>query len=236
MIKHVFVFEPAMNPIEADRYYFRFHSKEVVRSVGPWLRRYETFRSLEFPPDAVRFGAVRGRLTELWYNNVDEWQEARPYERPYTAPPGGWESFFGTRLAVTMVPAMPTDDFLGKEPLPEERPILRWYQVLRYPEGVTPEDGEAWYLKTHAQEVKQQPGLLRFISHRKVPNVPFRTPWHRVSELWYEDFAAWREGIKSAERCTQPPWGGQYPFVKMVSAFVGYKPEVDFLRDNPVIP
>jgi hypothetical protein len=37
MIKHVFVFQPAVNFIEADRYYFRFHSKEVVRFLGPWF-------------------------------------------------------------------------------------------------------------------------------------------------------------------------------------------------------
>jgi hypothetical protein len=236
MIKHVFVFEPAVNATEADRFYFRFHSKEVVRFLGPWLRRYETFRALDVPPDAVRFGALRGRLTELWYSSVDEWKEARPYGRPYTPPPGGWESFFGTRGAVTMVPAMPTEDFLGKEPMPEERPILRWYQVLRYPEGVAPEDGDRWYLETHAREMKEQLGLLRFVSHRKLANAPFPTPWHRVSELWFEDFDAWRAAIKTAERCTPPRWGGEFPFVQMVSTFVGYKPDVDFLRDNPMIP
>jgi hypothetical protein len=236
MIKHLFVFEPQVNATEADRYYFRFHSKEVVRFVGPWLRRYETYRAVDFPPEAARFGCLRGRLTELWYNNIEEWKEARPYARPYTAPAGGWTSFFGTRGAVTMVPAMPTEDFLGREPTPEERPILRWYQVFKYPDGVAPEDGDRWYVETHAPELKRQPGLLRFVSHRKPADTPFPTPWHRVSELWYEDFAAWREAMRVAERCTPPCWGGGFPFVVMVSTFVGYKPDVDFLRDNPAIP
>jgi len=236
MIKHVFVFQPAVNFIEADRYYFRFHSKEVVRFLGPWLRRYETYRALDAPPDADRFGVLCGRLTELWYNSVDEWKEALPLARPYTPPPGGWESFFGRGSAVTMVPAKPTDDFLRKEPTPEERPILRWYQVFKYPDGVSAAEGDEWYLSRHAEEVKKQPGLLHFVSHRVLADAPFPTPWHRVSELWYEDFTAWRKAIGVAADCTPPRWRGTFPFVDMVSTFAGYKPDVDFLKDNPAIP
>lgn len=135
-----------------------------------------------------------------------------------------------------IIPAMPTEDFLGREPMPEERPILRWYQVFKYPEGVSLEDGERWYLETHAQEMMKQPGLLRYVSHRKLSNAPFPTPWHRVSELWYEDFAAWCNALRIGQRCTPPRWGGSFPFVEMVSTFVGYKPDVDFLKDNPTIP
>lgn len=235
MIKHVFVFEPTVSWVEADRYYFRYHSKEVVRTLGPWLRRYETYRAVESPV-SENFGVRNGRLTELWYSSVDDWKEAAPYSRAYTPPQRGWESFFGRNGAVTIVPAMPTEDFLGKDPMPEERPILRWFQVFRYPEGVSAADGDKWYVETHAPEMKRQPGLLRYVSYRKIPDAPFQTPWHRVAELWYEDLAAWREGIKMAERCTPPRWGGSFPFVPMVSIFVGYKPDVDFLRDNPLIP
>jgi hypothetical protein len=238
MIKHVFVFEPSVNPIEADRYYFRFHGPEVVRFVGPWLRRYETYRAYDAPREAERFGVLRGRLTELWYASVDEWREANPYRRAYTAPSGGWEAFFGRDgAAVTMVPAMPTDDFLGKEPAPEERPILRWYQVIRYPDGVAREAGDKWYAEVHANELARVPGLLKFTSHAALSPLPFPTPWVRVSELWFEDFAAWRKAVvESGARYTPPPWGGEFPFVPMASTFVGCKPDVDFLRDRPLIP
>ena len=30
------------DPIMAERWYYRYHCKEVVRAFGPWLRRYET--------------------------------------------------------------------------------------------------------------------------------------------------------------------------------------------------
>lgn len=237
MIKHCFVFQPQMNWVETDRYYFRFHSKEVVRAFGPWLRRYETYRAYDAPREADSFGVRRGRMTELWYSSVDDFIEAKPLERAYTLPPGGWDPFFGTDGAVTIVPAMPTEDFLGKEPTPEERPFIRWYQVIAYPDGVSVDEADHWYAEVHGKEAARQPGLLRFVSHRTLRNPPFPTPWARVSELWYEDFSAWRNAvINSPPHYTAPRWGGSYPFVKMVSTFVPFKPEVDFLRDSPLIP
>ena len=48
---------------------------------------------------------------------------------------------------------------------------------------------------TFVPEAKEQPGLLRFISHRTVPEPPIVTTWHRLSEMWYEDFAAWQKAV-----------------------------------------
>jgi len=142
--------------IEGERWYFRYHCKEVVRFFGPWLRRYETFKAYDPPPEAIRLGAVGGRMTELWYANVEDFIEAKPNDRPYTfepwmakLPPGAISA------GITMVPAMPTEDFLGKEPTPEEVTILRWYRLIKYPDGVSVEDGEKWYLNVHSQEAKE---------------------------------------------------------------------------------
>ena len=63
------------------------------------------------------------------------------------------------------------------------------------------------------------------------------SPWVRVSELWYEDFDAWRKAnIDSPPGYTSPPWADSEPFVELASTFVRYKPDVDFLKDNPLIP
>jgi hypothetical protein len=238
MIKHLFVFQPAVSMVEADRYYFRFHANEVVRFVGPWLCRYETYRASNAPKEADRFGCLRGRLSELWYRSVGEFREADPENRPYTAPgtPGGWADLLG-KAAVIIVPARPTEDFLGKEPLPEQVPILRWLRILKYPEGVSVKDGEKWYLETFSQDAKRQQGLLKYVSHRVLDDLPIQTPWCRVEEMWYQDFDAWRRAVvESPPGYTAPPWGKEEPFVDMVSTFVGYKPDVDFIKDCPRIP
>lgn len=133
---------------------------------------------------------------------------------------------------------MPTEDFLGKEPTPEEKPILRWVCIFKYPNSVNLEDSGKWYLEVHSWEVKQQGGLLRHVSYRTpLANSPLASPWVRVAELWYEDFMAWEKAnLTSPPPYTPPPWGGSDPFVDMASEFAGYNPDVDFLKDNPVIP
>jgi hypothetical protein len=238
MIKQVFVFEPTVSIIEADRYYFRYHAPEIVRWCGPWLRRYETFRAYDAPPEADRFGASRGRMSEVWYDNMDTYKEAALTNKPFTLPSYGLEGFLGPTHLEVLVPALPTEDFLGKEPTPEERPILRWYRVIKYPEGVSVAEGEKWYLDVYAKEAKKQVGLLRYIGYRALENQPPDvTHWHRVDEMWYEDFDAWRKAvIDSPPRYTPPRWRKEEPFVDMISAFIPYRPDADLLYNNLVIP
>ena len=88
-----------------------------------------------------------------------------------------------------------------------------------------------------SREVKEHPGLLRYVSHRALENPLFSGVWHRMSELWYENMDAWRRAaVDSPPRYTPPPWNGEYPFVHLVSVFVRNKPDVDFLKDDPIIP
>lgn len=225
------------DPIVAERWYYRFHGKEIVHAIGPWLRRYETYKTLPPPPRADRLGARGGFLTELWYGGLDDYFEAEPYNRNFTpvSPlPAGVEP---REPCYIMCPARPTEDFLGKEPAPEEVTILRWVCVFKYPKGVSLEEGERWYLDTHAQEAREQPGLLRYVSHRRLEHPELADSWHRMSELWYENEDAWRRAVvDSPPRYTPPPWGGEYPFVHLVSVFVREKPDVDFLKDDPIIP
>jgi hypothetical protein len=63
------------------------------------------------------------------------------------------------------------------------------------------------------------------------------TSWVRVNEYWYKDLAAWRKAvIESPPEYTAPPWGGEYPFVEMASTFIGYKPDIDFLKGDYIVP
>jgi hypothetical protein len=129
---------------------------------------------------------------------------------------------------------------------------LRWITIIRYPEGVSIEDGEEWFLNVHAKEALKQPGLLKFVSYRvlteltekamkgmKMPGGMEMPPpgtgppksWVRVNEYWYEGFDAWRKAILgSPPEYTTPSWGGEYPFVDMASTFIPYYHDVDFMR------
>ena len=240
MIRHVFIFEPAVSLDVFDIWYFRHHAPECVRFFGPWLRRYETYRAKQVPAEVDRFNPYRGRYTELWYDSVEAWREAAPYTRPYTqAPWGGSNSGLASAarpMATIIIPAMPTDDFLRKkEPTPEERPFLRWVFLMRYPDGVALEDGEKWYLNVHTQEAKQMPGLLRYISYKAIKDSPIKTPWVRMTELWFKDYDAFRKAtFESGIKYTAPAWAKENQrWLEVVSSFIGYEPEVDFLREKP---
>jgi hypothetical protein len=239
MIRHVFIFEPPVSLDQFDVWYFRHHSQECIRYYGPWLRRYETYRSKAVPAEADRYNAYRGRYTELWYDSVEAWREASPYSRSYTQAPWGGLSNQQRPTATVIVPAMPTEDFLGKkEPTPEERPFVRWIFTMRYPDGVSLEEGEKWYLGVHTQEAKRMPGLLRYVSYKAVKDSPIQSPWVRVTELWFKDYEAFHKAaFESGIKYTPPPWAKENQrWLEVVSTFVGYDPEVDFLRDRPWVP
>lgn len=235
MIKQVFVTEIG-NMIEHDRWYFRYHSKEAMRWFGPWMTRYETYKAYDAPPKADDTVAKQGRVTEIWYNGLQDFIDAGSLAKPYSYPSSiPWTVSLS---AMSLVPANPTEDFLEKEPTPEATPIIRFYSLFSYPDGVSIEDGEKWYLEVHSQEAKEEPGLLRYISHKAIlENSPMTWAAHRLTECWFESIDAWRTAtVDSTIAYTPPPWHKEGPFVNAVSMLIPHKPDVDFLRDNPLIP
>lgn len=249
MIKEVAigVFSHAANQAETDRFYMRYHGPEITRLSGPWMTRYQLWLPYEPPEEAVElFDAVRGRYGELWYREEDH--ADLPAARGLTRPPFDYEGNPKKNKQTNVkVPCNPTEVFYDSDPHPEKTSILRWVTIMRYPEGVSVEDGEKWFLEVHAKEALKQPGLLKFVSHRvlessadapppdmdmpeDVKMIPQRS-WVRLCEYWYEDFDAWRKAIlESPPKYTSPSWGGKYPFVEMTSTFIPYYNDVDFLK------
>ena len=160
------VFDNAPSMAETDRFYMRYHGPEITRLSGPWMSRYQLWLPYEPPEEAVKqFGAVRGRYAELWY--TEENYKDRPDLRGITRPP--FDTMVNAKKsgqANVMVPANPTDVFLDSDPHPEKTTILRWVTFIRYPEGVSEDEGEKWFKEVYAKEAVKQPGLLKFVSHK----------------------------------------------------------------------
>src|SRR5262245_11977256 len=106
---------------------------------------------------------------------------------------------------------------------------------MRYPENVSLEDGEEWYLSVHTQEARQMLGLLRYISCKAVKDSPIRTPWAPMTGLWFKDYEAFRKAnFESSNKYMEPAWAKpNQRWLEVVSSFIGYEPEVDFLRERP---
>jgi len=225
----------------AERWFYRYHVPEVLRNRPV---SYVGYRAVPPPPGAEAYGYFNYKVHE----HVSAGEEDRP-----SGLTGMTREVVPLKVIMVNVPASPTEDFKGKETSIDEKTILRWVIVFKYPEGVSLEDGEDWYLNVHANEVMQQPGLTGFFSYRTLPpraglqgGVPaFLHPqssmsadWHRVSEQWYENADGWVDSIvASPPSYTRPPWATyeRYPFlepgVDFASTFILERPSDDWVRD-----
>ncbi len=225
----------------AERWFARLHIPEVLRNRP---LSYVSFRAAPPPAGAEAYGYFNYKVHE----NLAPGDEEPPLGLAAMSP-----EVVPLDVVMVTVPAVPTDDFLGREVSLEERTVLRWFCVFRYPQGVDPDEADAWYREVHAPEVLRQPGLTRFFSYRVQPprfairggRPPFLHPrstfssdWHRVSELWYEDARGWKQSVVAAPPAyTAPPWATRdtYPFLRpreeFVSTFLLERPSDDWLRD-----
>ena len=135
-------------------------------------------------PEAEAYGYYNWRVTEMWAREVEPYgsrgkgsviSKRFPNQIERQGCPGAefgqveWWGGPDFRQNVHLtVPARPTEDFHGPFYAEYERSILRWFIVMKYPEGVPVDEGEDWYLNVHAKEAAQQPGLDRYFSHRAV--------------------------------------------------------------------
>ena len=259
MINTIFMFKlRSLDDLPAlERWYVRYHAVECLARSGPWIPRYVSYRALPIMQETVDYGYYDYRVTELWWRSETEipqfqgkslaltWlpnqhvmmgeEGVESYSTEWVGKPGG-----PNPPVQVFIPGQPTEDFKGNDVSPDEKTIFRWFTVFKYPNGVSAKDGEDWFLNVHSKEVLKQPGLTRYFSYRalEIPGVPSQYPWHRVTELWYENYNAWHKSvIESPPQYTMPPWANykKYPFfapyVDFVSTFILERPTDDFKRD-----
>lgn len=227
----------------AERWFYRYHVPEVLRNRPV---SYVSYRAVPPPPGAGEYGYFNYKVHE----HVSGGEAERPSGLAAMT-----REVVPLRVIMVNVPTTPTEDFKGGEMSIDEKTILRWLVVFRYPEGVSLAEGDDWYLNVHAKEVGRQLGLTRFFSYRVLPpraglqgGVPaFLHPessmsaeWHRVSEQWYENSNGWVDSvIKSPPEYTKPPWATyeKYPFLEpgadFASTFILERPSDDWLREVP---
>lgn len=114
--------------------------------------------------------------------------------------------------------------------------MLKWIFLVRYPDGVTLEEGEAWYFDFHVKEAR---GMVGLRGYRTWALQPATTPgagrslemlnrWARMTELTFDDFAAWQHAMDNLPTFTPAPWADTEAGVP---SYVG---ETIFVGDEPV--
>lgn len=232
-----------------ERWYYAVHSPQVARRYGPWLARHESYLPVYTPPEAAPFGACNWRYIHCYWrelpNGLDGQLALTPCPRKFY-------------VASAFLPPTPTEDFKGKDFRAEDKQVLRWVQLIKYPQGVDKEEADRWYVEVFAPEACRQRHMYRFFSTktiRKGLHLPGHIApadldsfaeqtdpnWDRFSEMWYESYADWREDvILHPPAYTAPPWAQQaeFPFLtprtNFVSSFLLEKPSDDYLSYDRV--
>lgn len=224
-----------------ERWYWQKHAPQLYRRYGPWLTRFESFRAVP-PPEAAReYGVTNWLATSGYWREIPELGSKG--EMALSTPP---EHAYSYGICV---PPQCTEDFKGSEWAPEEKAALRWVQLIRWPEGVSRDQGDDWYINTFAPEACADEGLFRFFSFRALDE-DIRFPgewkpgtqhlmkgspkdhhWDRMSEMWFETFADWERFV--GRQFTAPQWAARntFPFVgreDFVSAFLLERPAYDW--------
>lgn len=236
-----------------ERWLLKDHAAEIISQLDPILERYVSYRALPPPPGAEAFVPYNWRMTEHWWR--EDPYEGRSIREHGTSIAESWPKDYTDILGLpkgetrskgwggtpdglhppvfAFVPCHATQDFKGKGLTLHDGTNLRWITAHRYPEGVSVAEGDDWYLNVHAKEVMQQPGLKRFFSFNVIE--PRTTPFVRVSELWFENAAAWHKAIIEAPPSyTKPAWArhDSYPFlqpgVDFICQFILEAPTDDF--------
>jgi hypothetical protein len=238
-----------------ERMLLREHAPETISWIGPWLERYVRYWGVpppaEMVTDVVSFASYNVGVTMHVYNDYPPahsqmWGMVAQIPKANEKAKAPKENYSNLKFdehktvqAGGYVPIAPTQDFLGNELNPWSTSIIRWLTIFRYPDNISIDEGEDWFINVHSREVMKQPGLLRYFSYRMIeftdrPN----TPWHRVSEQWYAGFQDWyKAAIQSPPDYTRPGWAryGQYPFFEpykdFAGAFILERPTHDLLRD-----
>jgi hypothetical protein len=240
------------------RWLYKQHVPESISQFMPYCTKYSTYHALPLPQGAQDFGAYNCMMTEhYWLFNIFQQQgtadsSGLAFGEEFPAdfmemtcqPPSkvlrqsGWQ---GTRegyhpLVFSFAPIFWEDDFKGAGRLTDAGPNFRWLFLLKYPDEVSIDEGDAWFKEVFAPEVCANPEVNRFISSRQLDE-PRINPFQRIAEIWFDDSEGWRRAmVERAGSYTKPPWAGwdRLPFFEPYKDFVGVfildRPESDHLQ------
>lgn len=220
-----------------DRWYMTFHARETLQRTQRRQTKYATFRTYTLPPEeASAMNMWQGRMTEIGFASLADfnkgWVNIEEERKKITQPAPELRGNF--RSETVTIPLKPDEVFVEHPTPNKETPYFRWIFFYQFPEGGSVESGEKWFREVFAKELAARPEIKRFVSYRSVRGVG---KWNRVAELWFDSHTEWKKAVYDRRReFTKPSWGGEFPFMKFQSSFIGENPDVDFLTEKQAIP
>ncbi len=239
----------------AYRWLYKHHVTDSISQFAPYVTKYATYRALPLSPSAEDFGTYNFIMTEhYWlvdpfcgsdipkgvaFNEYfsDEYMEITRQPTGQGLRPTKWmgskDGFHPT--AFMFLPMFWENEFKGPRSI-EDGPNYRWQFAFSYPEGVSREEADKWFLEQFMPTLCELPQVTRALSSRVLDN-PRKSPFHRLSEVWFENSKEWEEAMSfMAANLPRPAWAtyDQFPYFEpykdIVGVFLLDRPESDHLQ------
>ncbi|MCR4781671.1 MAG: acetyl-CoA hydrolase [Lachnospiraceae bacterium] len=170
-------------------------------------------------------------LTEVFPKDVLVWQNNLPDEgKSHSVVKGESQNFEGDDARATkgneelgtvpfifaFIPVWWEDDLKGEGRTLEDGPNYRWQFMVKYPEGVSREEGDKWLMEEFLPEFAKQKEVNRILSS-KIKKEVNNCEFDRVVEMWFDCPTAWKVAVKAvSESVKKPSWAetSDFPYLK----------------------
>ncbi|MCD8148135.1 MAG: acetyl-CoA hydrolase [Clostridiales bacterium] len=224
-------------------YWHMLHVADSIAQFAPYVSKYSFYQAMPVPPEGERFGTVKFHLCEHYWNinpfteemgtkayceympvECLKWQGTIPDDDAIDSTKnlsgdegrstGGEE---GTRPFVfAFLPLSWEQDLKGKERTVMDGPNYRWHFVIRYPDGVTEEEGDRWLFEEVLPEFCKAEEVTRILTSKIRKDVN-GCGYSRAVEMWFDGPEEWyRVCVEKMSGLPKPSWAQQdkFPFLK----------------------
>lgn len=217
------------------------HIPESIAQFQPYCTKYEFYDALPVPKGGERFGTIRMQLTEHhWLVNIMDpalkvkafkeftplemlkWQGNVPEEAGNVMVSGDEGRTAGgdngcPPFIFAFCPMWWEEDIKGEDRMLLDGPNYRWNFALRYPEGVSVEEGEKWLYEEVFPFFKDNNCCTRILTSKVKQDVN-NCPMYRVVEMWFTGPTAWHHiAVETADKIKKPSWakeGDVFPYLR----------------------
>lgn len=236
-----------------------YHVPESMAQFGPYVSKYTYHWALPVPEDGERFGTRNYNIAEHYWlvNPMDQrlkvkaiaeymppealvWQGTLP-DKPETLSMGmlggdegrstGLTGDDGTIPFVwTFVPMWWEEEFKGTNRTLADGYNYRWLFTIKYPDGVTKEEGDKWFYEEMIPGFINMSQTTRIMCSNIMQEIN-ACPFHKLVEIWFEDNEDWHDAVTiEAATIKKPAWASvdTFPYLKPQQEIVG-----EFFGDRP---
>lgn len=209
-----YAFYPALpTPQDGERFgTYRMQLTEHYWMVNPMSNEFKNKTLREyFPLDILRW---QGNVPDVddFMDNMEE--AAANMEGDDARATGGDNGM--PPFIFAFVPISWEEDFKGAGRTTEDGTNYRWQFVMKYPEGVSLEEGDKWFYEEVIPKFKEMPEVLRILTSKVIQEVN-ECPYQRVVEMWFDCPSLWHKAaVEKAKDIKKPSWAkhDEFPYLK----------------------